>query len=84
MKKNVILFVTLSLAAVSTSALAECPANLSADQMAECIVKENAGYWYTPSEESVSAQATPSKQDSATSDNHELAASAQTTALIRN
>lgn len=80
MKKNITLFVALSLASISGSVLAACPSNLSAEQMEECITKENAGYWYTPSDEQSSAQAVPVS----TISSNELAVANKNSQLIRN
>jgi len=41
-----LLFVSLTI--LTHQALAECPSSLNAEQMQDCIVTENAGYYYTP------------------------------------
>lgn len=38
----------ISLTLITNHALADCPSSLNADQMLDCIVTENDGYYYTP------------------------------------
>lgn len=46
MKSTYSVIVIAMLAGLAETALAACPSSLSADQMIDCIVKENAGYVY--------------------------------------
>lgn len=48
MKSVLASFIFTMLTVLANQALAECPSSLNAEQMQECIVTENAGYYYSP------------------------------------
>ena len=49
----------LGLSVLAYQARAECPSSLNAEQMQECIVSENAGYYYSPRETVTSVDDAP-------------------------
>ncbi len=48
MKSVLASVITIALTVLAYQAKAECPSSLNAEQMQECIVTENAGYYYSP------------------------------------
>lgn len=50
MKLTIAAFIVISIAALTSPAQAQCPSNLSGEQMIDCITIENAGYFYPAQE----------------------------------
>jgi hypothetical protein len=48
MKSVLLSSIFVACVTLSHQAMAQCPSALNAEQMQECIVTENAGYFYTP------------------------------------
>ncbi len=85
MKFNLQLVTFLTSIVLMQHAMAECPKNLTAEQMQDCIVTEDSGYYYSPrgkinaTDEQTNEPVTANEDDSSDSKN-EVAATRDNTA----
>lgn len=73
MKQMRYIFAVVMLTGLAGTSLADCPSTLTAEQMVDCIVKENAGYVYPLRGKTVSPATTTSDDPSSATSNSEEA-----------